>query len=232
MLPLDEKGWECIRGAWNVQLLESPGEAGGYHFDYVGRKLDEPVFSHDEGATSGVAFSFPTEYLLEHGPARLRALALDIARELPFSFGYASLAFVCPSGLWYAARRELLGPLSRYLGLDLYQLDETSRVIGTRARGAYWLTFLGQPLLGQLGGGEHLRHKLAFPEVSFEPLEGERLLITLGEWPDAIDTQKKVLLPQYRALAHLLEPFLYEERTGWFSLDKDNMRRWLRRLCQ
>ncbi|HEX8704504.1 MAG TPA: type VI immunity family protein [Myxococcaceae bacterium] len=241
MLPLDAKGWEHIRQqvlerswgiAWLVQLLESPGEAGGYHFDYAGRKLDAPIFSHDEGATSGVAFSFPTEYLLEHGPARLRTLALDIARELPFSFGYASLAFVSPSGLWYSARRELLGPLSRYLGLDLYQLDETSRVIGTRARGAYWLTFLGQPLLGQLGGGEHLRHTLAFPEVSFEPLEGERLLITLGEWPDAIDTQKKVLLPQYRALAHLLEPFLYEERTGWFSLDKDNMRRWLRRLCQ
>ena len=241
MLPLDEKGWECIRRQvlerpwgteWNVQLLESPGEAGGYHFDYVGRKLDDPVFSHDEGATSGVAFSFPTEYLLEHGPARVRSLALDIAGELPFSFGYAGLAFVCPSGLWYAARRELLGPLSRYLGLDLYQLDETSRVIGTRARGAYWLTFLGQPLLGQLGGSENLRHKLAFPEVSFEPLEGERLLLTLGEWPDAIDTQKKVFLQQYRALAHLLEPFLYEERTGWFSLDKDNMRRWLRRLCQ
>jgi hypothetical protein len=86
-------------------------------------------------AWGGVAFSFPTEYLLEHGPARLRALALDISRELPFSFGYASLAFVCPSGLWYAVRRELLGPLSRYLGLDLYQLEETSRVIGTRARG-------------------------------------------------------------------------------------------------
>jgi hypothetical protein len=49
---------------------------------------------------------------------------------------------------------------------------------------------------------------------------------------DAIDTQKKALLPQYRALAHLLEPCLYEERTGWFSLDKDNMRHWLRRLCQ
>jgi hypothetical protein len=63
-------------------------------------------------------------------------------------------------------------------------------------------------------------------------MEGERLLLTLDEWPDAIDTAKKVYFPQYRALAHLLEPHLYEERTGWFSLDKDNMRRWLRRLCQ
>jgi hypothetical protein len=240
-LPLDKKGWEHIRqqllerpwgDAWSVDLEEGSGEVGGYNFEYRGWRLDAPSFAHDESSACGVTFSFPTEYLLEHGPARLRALALEIARELPFSFGYASLAFVSPRGLWYAARKELLAPLSRYLGLDLYYLDNTSMVIGTRARGAYWLTFLGQPLLGQLGGSEHLRRELDFPEVTFEPLEGERLLISLGEWPEAIDTQKKVYLPQYRKLAHLLEPFLYEERTGWFSLDKDNMRRWLRRLCQ
>jgi hypothetical protein len=240
-LPLDDQGWEHIRQKmlerpwgieWIVELDEDPSEVGGYHFEYNGRKLDDPSFSHDEDSTSGVAFTFPTEYLVEHGPAHLRTLALELARELPFSFGYASLAFVSPRGRWYAARHELLGPLSRYLGLDLYRLVDTSRVIGTRARGAYWLTFLGQPLLGQLGGVEALRHKLSFPEMSLQPLEGERLLITLGEWPEAIDTEKKVYLPQYRVLAHLLEPYLYEERTGWFSLDKENMRRWLRRLCQ
>ncbi|MDC0708042.1 DUF3396 domain-containing protein [Stigmatella sp. ncwal1] len=241
ILPLDDKGWERIHwqllerswGAeWLVDLAEDASETGGYHFEYDGRKLDAPLFSHDEDSTSGVTFSFPTEYLLEHGPAHLRALALELARELPISFGYASLAFVAPQGFWYAARWELLGLLSRYLGMDLYHLNDTSRVIGTRARGAYWLTFVGQPLLGQLGGIRGLRDKLSFPEVSLHPLEGERLLITLGEWPEAIDTEKAQSLPQYRVLAHLLEPFLYEERTGWFSLDKDNMRRWLRRLCQ
>lgn len=240
-LPLDDKGWEHIRwqilerpwgGEWIVELEEDASEVGGYHFEYDGRKLDAPLFSHDEGATSAVSFTFPTEYLLEHGPSHLRTLALELARELPFSFGYASLAFVAPHGLWYAARRELIGLLCRYLGMDLYHLSDTSRVIGTRARGAYWLTFLGQPLLGQLGGSEGLRDKLPFPAVSLQPLDAKRLLITLGEWPEAIDTENSPPLPQYRALAHLLEPFLYEERTGWFSLDKDNMRRWLRRLCQ
>jgi hypothetical protein len=240
-LPLGEEGWEHIRKkmlertgaiACNVVLDEGESEAGGYNFEYRGRQIDDPYFTHDEDATCGVAFSFPTEYLLEHGPADVRTLALELARELPLNFGYASLAFVCPHGHWYSARRELLGLLSRYLGMDFYRLDDASRAIGTRARGAYWLTFLGQPLLGQLGGVEALRHKLSFPEVSLEPLEGERLLITLSEWPEAIDTTKKVYLPQYRALAHLLEPFLYEEHTGWFSLNKDNMRRWFRRLCQ
>jgi len=244
-LPLDDKGWEVIRkqmlersraAACNVDLEEDESGTGGYYFEYRGRTLDAEFFAHDEDATTGVLFTFPTEYLLEHGPAHLRALALELARELPFSFGYASLAFVCLSGRWYGARKELLEPLTRFLGFDLYHLGNTSRVIGTRARGAYWLTFLGQPLLGQLGGMEGLRQKLPFEEVSLLPMEAERVLITLSEWPEAIDTAKKReeqrLLPQYRALAHLLEPYLYEERDGFFSMDPENMRRWLRRLCQ
>jgi hypothetical protein len=240
-LPLDDKGWEHIRekilervwgDAWTVDLEEGYDDAGGYNFEYRGWRLDAPAFSHDENSSCGLTFSFPTEYLLEHGPAHLRALALELGRELPFTFGYASLAFVSPRGNWHSARHELLDPLSRYLGMDLYYLDDTSMSIGTRARGAYWLTFLGQPLLGQLGGTGALRDKLRFPEVTFEPMEGERLLVTLSEWPEAIDTEKKVYLAQYRELARLLEPYLYEERSGWISLDKDPLRRWLRRLCQ
>jgi hypothetical protein len=240
-LPLDDKGWEHIRwqmlerpwgAACYVDLEENPSEVGGYHFEYRGRQLADPNFSHNEDATSGVSFTFPTEYLLEHGPGHLRTLALELARELPFSFGYASLAVVSPHGMWYAARRELLPFLSRYLGLDFYWLGETSLIIGPRARGSYWLTFLGQPLLGQLGGIEVLRQKLPFPDVSFLPLEGDRLLITLSEWPEAIDTAKKFNPAQYLALAHVLEPFFCEERSGWFSLDKEQMHRWMRRLCQ
>jgi hypothetical protein len=239
-LPLDDKGWEHIRNkilerpqgnARIVELEEDCSEVGGYHFEYQGRRLDAPIFSHDENSTTGIAFSFPTEYLLEHSPSHLRALALELARELPFSFGYSSLAFVSPRGFWYSAHQELLAPLSRYAGLDLYHLSDTSRIIGTGARGAYWLTFLGQPLRGQLGGIERLRQELSFLEVSFQPLEGDRLLLTLGEWPDAIDTTQAPILPHYQTLAHLLEPFFPEEIMGWSATAKNNMHRWLRRLC-
>lgn len=239
-LPLDEQGWERVRERmlvrswgieWIVELDESSSGAGGYHFEYDGRKLDEPIFSGSEDATSAVSFSFPTEYLQENGPAHLRALALELGRELPFSFGYASLAFVSPRGMWFAARGEMLNTLHRYPGLDLYRLGDTSRSIGARARGAYWLTFLGPPLLGLLGGIEELRQRLSPDVVSFAPMEGARLLLTLGEWPEAMDTEKGAPPAQYRELARLLEPYLYEEGGDWPPMTREYMHRWLRRLC-
>jgi hypothetical protein len=240
MLPLDDKGWEHIRWtilerpwgiACHVSLSEGAGGEGRYYFDYDGRKLDDPSFSHDEGATSAVTFSFPTEYLLEKDPTQLRALALELGRELPFSFGYASLALVSAPGLWDSVRTKLLGLLDRYLGLDLYHSIDTSRVIGTGARGAYWLTFLGQPLLGQLGGLEGLNTLLTFPEVTFQPMEGGRLLLSLSEWPDPIDMETGTVPPQYRTLARLLEPYFCEEGGAWPPMTREFMHRWFRRLC-
>jgi hypothetical protein len=220
----------------SVYLQEHRDEVGGYNFEYYGRRIEAPLFSRDENSTCAVSFTLPTGYLMEHGPARVRALALELARELPFSFGYASSALVAPNLWWYAARRTVRELRDRYPGLDVYNLEETSRVIGTRARGAYWLTFLGQPLLSQLGGLESLRQRLPFPDISFQSLDDGRVLLTLGEWPEVIDTEKERPPAQLLAVARLLEPFIYnEEVTGWFFHDEregmEDMRRWIRRFC-
>jgi hypothetical protein len=241
-LPFNEDGREYIRKKMleplqmdfcNVYLMgEDQGEIGGFHFEYNGRRLDAPTYVQDRDSTCAVSFTFPTEYLVENGPVHLRALSLELAQELPFSFGYASGAFISPGPIWQSMLYMLFDPLDRYLGMDVYYLNNTSRIIGTGARGAYWLTFLGQPLLGQLGGVERLRQELSFPEVSFHPLEGERLLIALGEWPDAIDTTQRPHVPHYRALARLLEPYLRDEDLGWGASEHRKMNQWLRRLCQ
>ncbi len=239
-LPLDPTGWAFVQeellgcaspATARVELWENESEVGGYNFEYLGRWLDAPPFDQDTDATCGVCFSFPSEYLQGQGAHALRMLALELARELPFSFGYASPAIVSPGGRWYMARQALIPLLERYLGLDLYRLEETSRAIGARARGAHWLTFLGPELVNALGGLHRLHEALPSPRVSFRELEQGRLLLTLGDEPDALDTRKHEDAPHYRALARLLEPFFLDEHTGWFSLDKEPMRRWLRRLC-
>ncbi|HEX5747317.1 MAG TPA: type VI immunity family protein [Archangium sp.] len=245
--PLDEKGWKHIReeilerrwpAACHIDLEEHCDAPSGYNFEYDGLWLDAPLF-YDQDTTCAVTFTLPTEYMVEHGPAHVRALALELARELPFSFGYASFALVAPDGRWFAAPNTIGALRDRYPGLDIYKLRETSKDIGTNARGAYWLTFLGLPLLGRLGGLEVLRRRLPFPEVSLQtlpPLEGERVLVTLSEWPEAIDTeQHERPSPQLLALGHLLEPHLHEERSNWFYFlnnnDRQDMRRWIRRFC-
>ncbi|MCK8500554.1 type VI immunity family protein [Myxococcus fulvus] len=233
MLPLDEAGWTHIRqqiverawgGEWLVDLSELPGGASDYHFGYDGRKLDDPIFSRDDRATSGLCFLFPTEYLVTHGPEHFRALALDIARELPFSFGYASPAIISSSGAWFSLRKQVQEVLQRYLGLDLPRLGETSRNIGTRARGAYWLTFLGQPLLSQLGGRVIVEQQLDLPGVSVQAVDEERILVTLGEWPEAIDTENHAIPLPYREMTRVLEPFLHEEEVTGLPWDPITLR--------
>lgn len=243
---LDAKGWgraqerlldRCWPYRCSVELNEYCDAASTYNFEYHGAWLDTAGVYNNEDPTCAVSFTLPTEYLMEHGPAHVRSLALELARELPLSFGYASFALVANSGQWFAGRRAVLELRDRYTGLDIYKLGETASRIGTRARGAYWLTFLGYPLLGRLGGSEHLRRLLPFPDVSRQalpPLEGERVLLTLGEGPEAIDTlNQERPSPSLVALARLLERFLHEEERNWFRIfgDPEEMRRWTRRLC-
>ena len=59
----------------------------------------------------------------------------------------------------------------------------------------------------------------------------ERAVVTLGEWPEAGDTEQGQTLPAYRELARVLEPWLYH-REKVFSRDfpREDTRRWERRF--
>ena len=144
---------------------------------------------------------------------------------------------ITPTLDWYAARRTVREWRDRCLGLDVAHLEQTSRVLGARARGAYWLTFLGPSLLSRLGGAEGVRQQLAFPDPAVQPMEGGRVLLMPSEWPELIDTANQERpSPRLLALAQWLEPVLYQEEvTGWFFQDpaqgREDMRRWIRRLC-
>ncbi|HZI04012.1 MAG TPA: type VI immunity family protein, partial [Archangium sp.] len=211
-----------------VELTDSPSDASQYAFQYYGKPLDT-ASSHGPDAVCAVSFWLPPEYLEKHGAAQLRALALELAAPLPFNSGHASLAF--------SAELQLLGVSAglrswcfRYPGMDMPDLGSLSMRLGTRVRGAYWLTFLGQPVLGELDGAAGLRARLSAPDISIQELAGERAVVTLGDWPEAGDTEQGQDLPLHRELARVLEPWLHQRRIPWNGFTLEDMRRWERRF--
>jgi hypothetical protein len=228
---LDDKGWAYLRRemleepATHLWLSESPSETTGYEVLYLGRLLD----AYDADATSVLSFILPTEYLEAHGPGHVRELALKLAAELPFSSGHAGLCFNFPESV--LGTTEAIRDFSfRHPGLDIPGVHFDSLGIGTRVKGVHWLNFLGQPVLGELGGAAGLRARLHSPDTTVQELEGERAVVTLGKWPEAGDTEQGRMLPEYRELAHVLEPWLYMNRSPWSGFSDEDVRRWERRF--
>nr|WP_275583555.1 type VI immunity family protein [Archangium primigenium] len=202
-----------------LELWEHDDQLGGYRVEYRGRMLDQPPYAHEPEAVSGVAFWLPTDYLEQQGPARVKELALALARELPFNTGYVSPAF---NGLMDMQMvRPLIHDLCfRYPGLDIFD-SEVTRRLGTRPKGAYWLNFYGPPLLNELGGVTGLAERL--PGLSVQQFAPDKVLVELGDWPE-VDGD----MPAYRQLARVLEPHLYQETRP--PLPPEDMRRWERRF--
>lgn len=231
---LDEEGWALNRqrlldGA-PVELREAANPLTGCAFSYMGRELDSPFVPHKPDAVCMLSFLLPTEYLEVHGPGHVRELALELADGLPFNSGHAGLAFQYCTGSLLGANEVVRDLCFRYPGMDIPSWDTLAWRIGTRVRGVHWLTFLGQPVLGELGGATGLRARLSTPGVTVRELEGERAVVTLGEWPEAGDLEQGRTLPPYRELARVLEPWLYEDRTAWTGFSPEDLRRWNRRF--
>ncbi len=225
---LDDKGWGFLRRdmleepATYFWLAESPSETTGYEVLYHGRLLEKNV-------TSALSFILPTEYLEAHGPGHVRELALELAAALPFCSGHGGLCFNYPEsvvGTTDAIRDMAL----RHPGMDIPGVNFDSLSIGTRVNGVHWLNFLGPPVLGELGGVAGLRARLRSPGTTVQVLGGERAVVTLGTWPEAGDTEQGRTLPEYRELAHVLEPWLYMDRGNWGGFSDEDMRRWERRF--
>jgi hypothetical protein len=232
---LDEAGWSVIRNELNdphsayVHLTDASSPEQGYHFIYQGRNLNAPFLVNEPGATSAVSFWLPIEFLEEHGPERVRELAMEMASPLPFCTGCAGLSF---NGVTNLAQMRGDAPnlRFRYPGMDVPNIDWVSLHIGTQVRGPSWLTFLGQPVLGELGGVSGLRAQLHHPETTVQELEGDRAVVSLGPWPDAGDTEQGNVLPAYRELARVLEPWLYHEPQLHAAQSMEDTRRWERRF--
>lgn len=209
---LDEAAWARARS----EMLEHPAavetlfDAGQcYRFTYSGRSLGQSPTIHRKGEVCKASFWLPTEFLEGLGPARVRELALAVAAPLPFSSGHAGLSF--NGDPWMGTKEAVREFCFRFPGIDISGELVGREQLGTLIDGVHWLTFLGQPALGALGAVEGLRAQLKSPGTTVQELEGDRAVITLGEWPEAGDTERGDTLPAYRELARVLEPWLYFE---------------------
>jgi hypothetical protein len=208
---LDDAAWSDVRRELlsDAQLLFDSADASAaenrYRFRYWGKPAEL-----SPGAVSAVSFWLPSEFLEEHGPERVRALALKLAAPLPFSSGHAGLSFNADVDV-VGVERKVRELSVRYPGMDIPDPSLLSFKLGTRLKGVHWLNFLGQPVLGQLGGVAGLRARLSSPGTTVQEMEGGRAVVALGEWPEAGDTEQGLLLPAYQELARVLEPWLYVE---------------------
>lgn len=229
---LDVAGWEHTRREMldgptaGIRLHDTVASGNQYRFEYHGRPLFDPSVHDGPDAVTAVSFWLPTEYLEAHGPGHVRELALELAAPLPLCSGHAGLSFNGDLDL-VGVTAEVHKHSPRYPGLDIPNVGGHSWRLGTRIPTVSWLTFLGQPVLGQLGGAAGLRERLHSPGTTVQELDGERAVVTLGPWPEAGDTEQGHTLPAYRELARVLEPWLYFEQRLRVS---EEYRRWERRF--
>jgi hypothetical protein len=234
---LDGPGWELTRrelreGRWPIiRLYDAPDGGQAYRFEYYGKDLLQGDALRDtRHATCAMSFWLPTEFLEEHGPSRVRDLALEVARPLPFCSGYGGLSFNGELDVVGVAE-ELAPYVLRHPGIDVLDVSSLGWKLGTRMRGPRWLTFLGQPVLGELGGPAGLRSRLRSAGTTVQPLEGDRALVTLGERPEAGDTARGDNLPSYRELARVLEPWLFfDPHRSVSCVSQEDALRWERRF--
>ena len=213
---LDETSWRAVREdllsstQTLIRLRDALSRQYRYGFEYHGY----PGYGAGRGQRyptgSAVSFWLPTEYLEEHGPGRVRELALELASLLPFCSGHAGLAFNGETSPLIRSE-DAQALCFRYPGVDCANVASLSWPTDPRIRGPSWLTFLGQPLLGEMGGAEALRSRLTSPDTRVEELDAERVVVSLGPAPEAGDTEQGQTLPAYRELARVLEPWLYHD---------------------
>jgi len=242
--PADYEAWkqrEIEKRRFERGLLFTGGfgSRNGYELEYKARIPWRPA--PEETFVSLLTATLPLEYLEAHGPGRVRQLALDMASQLLFASGHAGLALRL---YWWLPHTDeaFRGEPLRYPGVDLREAWGHEEWMGLRVDGVHWLNFLGPPILTGLGGAAALRSRLTSAETTVVALDEERVVVSLGDGPEAGDLASGKTLPAYRELARVLEPWLEPLflKQGWapgdeprytsLRLTEEQARGWWRRF--
>jgi hypothetical protein len=102
----DEAGWSLIRrklqerGNPLINLRDAGSGGGSYSFLYWGKALEYLSRMNEPDAMCEATFWLPTKFLEEHGPGRVRELAMEIASLLPLCSGSAACHSLVGSIRW------------------------------------------------------------------------------------------------------------------------------------
>lgn len=176
--------------------------------------------------------TFPMEALDAASVDKFIEFCRQVASLIPYVSGYAS------PGLQWAelnrgeAAEESMPIALRHPGYDVEMNEQACLRLGSRVRGARWLTFLGSELVVALGGRARLRSALSTP-IDVEP-SGSGSMIRASTLPEIGDVNKAIDGHGLREVAALLEPVTAFEESAllgnFANHDHDLLRRWERRL--
>lgn len=210
-----------------IRLVGAIDDETGYGFTYIASEAPDKNHPHERNL---VALWLPTSHCADLGWDRVFDFSCSVAAALPFTYGYGSPC------LCYSINqiRDAIGVAKRYPGFDI-ALNEACRVdIGSKALGAYWLSFYGEVLSQSLGGKEQLARQLPSP-ITVNEIADSKIVVRLGLNPEVGDNNRQIDLPLYCHLAKVLEHHLhipecvYFRDENWMP-DKDGMMSWHRRF--
>jgi hypothetical protein len=190
------------------------------------KEEDQPV------SRTLVQMTFPLSTAEDGNADTLYSLVAEFTALLKPAYGYCAPGLLQGDTLQMASFAEIRGFALRYPGYDVAVNDLTQLDIGSRVRGARWITILGPDLTDKLGGPGAFRKTLPL-EVEIRDVAGTTM-IRSGRTPELGNTNRKQETPLLRAVARVLEPVTLFGEVNLLSyfanFDEDMLRRWERRF--
>ena len=207
---------------------ERAGDVPNYGFLVLGgpRRPELP------GEKCLLQMSLPTSVIEGDRAEAFVQRVAQIASVVPYTSGYASPALQWAERDRERAFAEARALAVRYPGYDV-QMNTTGRKrLGSRVRGARWITFLGENLAAEVGGAKALR--MALPEQVQIEAVGVGVMVRAGLRPELGDKANRRDTPLLASVAKVLEPvtaFGEVVLLGSFAeWDKAVLEKWERRF--
>lgn len=214
----------------DLWLADKGSGAADFQVRYHGLDLPRRRGEGWPRATSGVSFTFPSDYGEESGILGIFGFANELTHELPFTFGLVSPAFLLAEGAQESVAFACARALSRrYVCLEIPSLLIDCFECGAAAKNIYWGSYFGGALLAGLGGERGARSAFSGFGAKFELLRPEKVSVYLGPLPTAGDVNRREDTSRYRRAFDVIRAFLPDRVLTCSGFKDDEFDAWLHR---